>query len=69
MIYTTVLGDMWDDVARKALGDVKHKNAVMRENPEHIGTYVFSGGIQLRIPEVDESEYDGSVPPWKRVSG
>lgn len=67
--YTTVLGDMWDDIARKTVGDSKYKNAIMRENPAYIDVYMFSGGIELTIPALDESDFDATVPPWKQVSG
>lgn len=69
MNYTTVQGDMFDGIAYKTLGDVKYKDAVMRANPNFIGTYIFPSGIVLTIPDVDESVSNADLPPWKKVAG
>ena len=69
MTYTTSQGDMWDGIAYKTLGSCKYKDIIMRENPENVGVYVFSGGVELKIPEIDETDNSLELPPWKQVSG
>ncbi len=69
MTYTTIQGDMFDDIARKTLGSEKYKDAVMRENPDHIGNYIFPAGMTLTIPEIDASESEDALPPWRRAAG
>jgi len=69
MKYTTVQGDMFDGIAYKTLGSESKKDLLMRENPAYIGTYIFPGGIELTVPDADETPPDGSLPPWKQVAG
>ena len=40
----------------------------MAVNPEHIGTFIFSEGVEITAYDaVDET--DGSMPPWKFEAG
>lgn len=63
--YTTILGDMWDMIAKKTLGSELYKNALMNSNLAHRHIYIFPAGIKLTIPEVPTKTVD-SLPPWKR---
>jgi len=67
--YVTVQGDMWDSIAYKQMGDTKHTHTLMKANMEFRNIYTFPAGIELTIPEVDESVNDTVLPPWKQVSG
>lgn len=67
--YSTIQGDMWDSIAHKELGDVKYTDALMRANTKHINTYIFSAGVKLVIPDINETVTASSLPPWKKVSG
>lgn len=69
MIYTTVQGDMWDSISQKLYGDVKYTDVLINANPEHRYIYIFSAGIKLEIPEIEERISADSLPPWKRASG
>ena len=69
MIYTTVQGDMWDSIAYKVLGDVSYTDALMNANLQYRKIYVFSAGIELNIPEVEDKVKSNNLPPWKQVSG
>ena len=66
--YTTKQGDMFDRIAAEQLGDVAFTGLLMEANPEHIDTYVFSAGVILNIPDVDYTEIDEDLPPWKQVA-
>lgn len=63
--YTTISGDMWDKIAYEQMGSVLHTDKLMKANVKHASTYVFSAGIVLTIPEVEDEE-DMELPPWKR---
>lgn len=63
-MYTTKSGDTWDSIARVVYGDEYQAGRLMEANREHIGVFVFSGGVRLNTPAV-ESGQDGTLPPWK----
>lgn len=63
--YTTKSGDMWDSIAHEQMGSTGYTDLLMRENLEHIYTYIFPAGIELSIPEV-EVKVNSLLPPWKR---
>ncbi len=67
--YTTVQGDMWDNIALSQLGSTDYTDVLIKANPEYINTLIFSSGCVLYIPEVTEKISADDVPPWRRVSG
>ncbi len=66
--YTTIQGDTWDGIAYKMLGDESYLTALMDLNYEHHQYVIFPSGIQLVLPEIEESTeaYKEKLPPWKR---
>lgn len=69
MTYTTVQGDMWDLISYKVYGDVRFTDVLIAANPRYNKILVFSAGIVLDVPEVEESVTSDSLPPWKQVDG
>lgn len=69
MVYETVQGDMWDGIAQKIWGHTAYTNELIKANPQHVEVYQFSAGIELTIPDIDETVRASTLPPWKRVSG
>ena len=69
MTYLTKQGDMFDLIAKNALGDEKFAPDVMKENPAYLRTQVFSGGVTLKIPDVETGERAAVLPPWKEAAG
>lgn len=65
MTYQTILGDTWDVIALKTLGNEKYMSDIINANIEYADIMVFSAGTVLRIPTV-ASVPDISLPPWKR---
>lgn len=65
MRYTTVLGDTFDMIAHKVYGDSKQAIHIIEANIEYANIIIFSGGISLKIPEI-EIVSPISLPPWKR---
>ncbi|WNF36404.1 tail protein X [Bacillaceae bacterium IKA-2] len=66
--YQTVSGDTWDFIAYKVYGKEKYANELVSANLNHVETVIFSGGITLNVPELDEEslDLDEDLPPWKR---
>jgi phage tail protein X len=67
--YTTQQGDMWDSISHKLYGDVKFTDVLINANPEFRYVYIFSEGIVLSVPDVEERITADDLPPWKRASG
>ncbi|SFP11361.1 LysM peptidoglycan-binding domain-containing protein [Salibacterium halotolerans] len=67
MIYTTISGDTFDQIAKKELGSERYTGELLDANPEHLHTVIFSAGQELTIPELNnEDDSSSSLPPWKR---
>lgn len=50
-IYTTVQGDMWDNITHNQLGDTAHTDKLINANLKYREYYVFPAGITLELPE------------------
>jgi hypothetical protein len=61
--YTTVQGDTWDMIAFVEYGDELQMHWLIEANPQHRETVIFSAGIVLSIPELDETS-SATSPPW-----
>ena len=64
MAYTTISGDTWDGIAKKVYGNELKADVLMAANPEHIETFIFSAGVELKTPALTEARA-GTLPPWK----
>lgn len=64
MAYTTKSGDTWDVIAKAVYGSEYYAGALMAANPTHIDTFIFSAGVALATPVIEEQR-DGLLPPWK----
>ena len=67
--YTTKQGDMWDRIAHQIYGDVKYTDVLINANPEHRYVYIFSEGVVLSVPDIEERITADELPPWKKASG
>ena len=63
--YTTVAGDVWDYIAYREMGSCQYTNLLMDANRQYINTAIFSAGVVLHIPEVEEKA-SYAAPPWKK---
>ena len=63
--YTTVSGDMWDNIAYQQLGGERYTSLLMEANPQYLDTVRFEAGIELILPEIT-SPTPETLPPWKR---
>lgn len=65
--YTTVSGDTWDVIAKKVYGDEKKVQEIMEANTDYLDVVIFSAGITLNVPEIEQTSTSEYLPPWKRV--
>jgi phage tail protein X len=65
---TTVLGDTWDSIARRAYGDEAKAQALMeaRENIRLLDYEVFPGGITVAVPELPDEPGTADLPDWRK---
>ena len=67
--YTTISGDTWDIIARKAYGDELKADRLMqeRENLPLLDYQVFPSGVVVTIPDVSEEDaYEADLPDWRK---
>lgn len=67
--YTTVQGDMWDSIANKLYGDTIYTDILINANPELRTVYIFSEGITIDVPEIEQRTAADDLPPWKKADG
>ncbi len=66
--YTTRQGDTYDLIALRMypnVGAEKLTDVLIDANPKHVRTVIFSGGIEINIPDIDIPTIT-SLPAWKR---
>ena len=63
-LYTTVLGQTCDIIAKEVYGSEKHADFLMENNPEKLHIFVFSSGEVLNIPEIPDKTRE--LPPWRQ---
>lgn len=66
MEYVTIQGDMWDVVSKKMYDSEYHTDVLIIANPKHVDTVVFSAGVLLKVPVVENAQQFAGLPPWKR---
>lgn len=62
--YVTKSGDMWDLIAFREMGDSKHIDKLMNANRAEIQNFIFSAGVKLKIPDVD-NKIKIPLPAWR----
>lgn len=65
--YKTVQGDMWDTIAYKLAGTEDVTAQLIEANLDKSGIYIFSAGIELKVPDFNNCAADEDFyPPWKK---
>lgn len=67
--YTTKQGDMWDGIAYEMYGDVNFTDVLINANLEYRYIYIFSDGVVLDVPDVEDRITADDLPPWKKANG
>ncbi len=65
---TTVQGDTWDIIAKREYGNELLMDVLIKANIQHRKTVIFSAGVVLNVPELDETELTkvSNLPIWKQ---
>lgn len=65
--YTTKSGDMWDYIAWVVYNEERFAETLMRaeENRELLDIYIFSDGVRVWCPYVEEQDQDDEEPVWR----
>ena len=63
--YTTISGDMWDQIAYQQMGSVLHTDKLIKANLKYAAWFVLPAGIVLTSPAIEEYQ-SMELPPWKR---
>jgi len=63
--YTTKQGDMWDAIAYTQMSSTDYTHLLIDANISLCETFIFSAGVELVIPDVEEA-VNSSLPPWRR---
>lgn len=64
-IYTTIQGDTWDMISYKVYGSSKYIGLLMKNNYDLLDIFIFSAGIEINVPELQDSELD-DIPEWRK---
>jgi len=64
--YTTVSGDTWDVIAKRALGSEFYMDLMIEANPTQNYVARFDGGVELNVPPLPEPARPKSLPTWRR---
>lgn len=63
MIYVTSEGDMWDKIAYEQMGSENFMGELIRNNDDLVDVVVFHSGVEINVPEVDDTQTD--LPSWR----
>lgn len=63
MIYVTSEGDMWDKIAYEQMGSETFMGELIRNNDDLVDVVVFPSGVEINVPEVDDTQTD--LPSWR----
>lgn len=63
--YRTILGDYWDAIAKKTLGNEMLVAELIKSNLKYRNIFIFPADILLTIPDVPIKAAAG-LPPWKQ---
>jgi phage tail protein X len=66
MKYITNKGDTFDSIAFAAYGDEELITQLIAANPQYTETAVFDYGVPLEIPDIDKTDSDVYLPPWRQ---
>lgn len=67
-MYITNAGDTWDMIAYRVYNDKRRVRELMeaRENRPLLDIEVFSSGVTVATPDVEEKTAAEDLPEWRR---
>ena len=63
MIYKTIQGQTWDQIAREVYGSELKADVLMAANQKQLDVFIFPAGVLLDVPELEER--NPNLPPWR----
>ena len=67
--YVTVQGDMWDTIAYKATGTTACMDKLIKANISLREYFIFPAGVEITVPDFEETDLENVTPPWKEAMG
>lgn len=67
-VYTTVQGDTWDIISSKVYDSDSYGHLILDENLSLSHIVFFDAGVEILIPNIDDSSSEDSsvnLPPWR----
>lgn len=67
--HKTIAGERWDQLAYRYYGSTLLYEPIIRANPYVAITPILDAGITLRIPLLEQDEFEeelGDLPPWRQ---
>ena len=59
------VGDTWDLIAWREMGSCAYTEKLIDANRDKIETFIFSDGVELVVPEIDNSVKKSILPAWR----
>lgn len=63
--YITRQGDAWDLIAYKLFGAERYMKEMIEANRQYAEVFVFSGGVELEVPELTLTADSSTLPGWR----
>lgn len=63
--YRTKSGDTFELIAYQQMGSCRYVEKLINANREHIETFIFSAGVEIKIPDIETAKVT-NLPPWRR---
>lgn len=63
--YITKQGDTWDKIAFVVYQDELKADILIDNNPDLLDIFVFSAGVVVYVPELEEEEDIEDAPDWR----
>lgn len=67
--YITKQGDTWDIIAYRVYGRENLMHKIIQANYDLRKIVLFPAGVKVVCPVLDLTEYNDSLPIWKRQGG
>lgn len=67
--YITTQGDTWDIIAKRVYGRENLMHKIIQANYDLRKIVLFPAGVKVVCPVLDLTEYNDSLPIWKRQGG
>lgn len=63
--YTTIQGDMWDNIALKMYGSTEYIGYLMQNNLDLLDIFVFSSGTLVNVPDLPDIAEQTESQLWR----